>query len=343
MIINEFGDSEKFQLAEMSRPMPADDEVLIRVACAAVNPVDWKERQGVFGQGPRRREYSFPCVLGFDASGVVEAVGRDVAGVRPGDRVVTCSDGPGNGGTYAEFVAVRQDRVGPMPRSIDFANAAAYPLAGLTVWQDLFGPEKGALQAGQSVLIHGGAGGLGSYGIQFAKAAGLHVAATCSTRNLDYVASLGADCVIDYVTQDIVSAARAWAPGGVDVVIDAVGPATLPAALDMIRPGGRLVSVATLTDDGDIAAGQAVAAARGMEKIWAIMSFENVTPQLAEIATLFDQGAVRPPPITIYPLERLAEAHREVETGHVRGKVVIHVADLDEPTAASGATASAGA
>jgi NADPH2:quinone reductase len=328
MVITAFGDANRLHLAEVNRPEPDDEEVLIRIACAAVNPVDWKERQGVFDQGPRRRECSFPHVLGFDAAGVVENVGRNVITVAPGDRVVTCSDGPGKWGTYAEFVTVRQDRVGPMPGTLGFADAAAYPLAGVTIWQDLFAPEKGALQPGQTVLIHGGAGGLGSYGIQFAKAAGLRVATTCGTGNIDYVKSLGADMVIDYHTQNIVAAVREWMPNGVDVVVDAVGPATLPGVLDLIGSGGRLVSVATLTDDGDIPALKAAAAARGIEKIWAIMSFENVTPHLTEIASLIDSGAVRPPPITVFPLEQLPEAHRLVETGHVRGKVVIHVADL---------------
>jgi NADPH2:quinone reductase len=336
MIIDEFGDSGKLRLAEVLRPIPADNEVLIRVACSAVNPIDWKERQGVMARGERRRNYEFPYVLGFDASGIVDSVGRAVTKFLPGQRVVTCSDGPGKWGTYAEYVAVREDRVGPMPESLDFASAAAFPLAGLTVWQDLFAPEKGALEAGQNVLIHGGAGGIGSYGIQFAKTAGLAIAATCRSANIDYVTSLGADRVIDYQRENIADALRKWRPAGVDMVLDAVGPGTLPDVFEMLRPGGRLVSVATLTDDGDVAGDKAEASRRGFEKIWAIMSFEGVDMQLAEIARLFDCGAIRSPPIRIFPLESVAEAHRLIETGHVRGKIVLRVSNLPRNAALEG-------
>jgi NADPH2:quinone reductase len=139
-----------------------------------------------------------------------------------------------------------------MPKSLNFAQAAALPIASLTAFQSLFHAENGGMIPGQKVLIHGAAGGVGSFAVQFAKSGGLLVAATCGTANVPYVRSLGADRVIDYRTENVCQAVCDWSPEGIHVVLDAVGPATLPHALDMPRPGGRLVNILTATADGNI-------------------------------------------------------------------------------------------
>jgi NADPH:quinone reductase len=231
-------------------------------------------------------------------------------------------------GSYAEFIRVSVKSVSPMPRSLSLAEAAAVPVASLTAFQALFHAEKGGLIPGQKVLIHGAAGGVGSFAVQFAKSGGLLVAATCGTANVSYVRSLGADRVIDYKREDVCQAVRDWSAEGVDVVLDAVGPATLPQALDMLRPDGRLINMLTLTADGDIERDRKEAERRGFRKILTNINFERARASMREITHLIDGGLVRVPAIEVLPLEGAARAHRMIETGHVRGKLVLKVAEL---------------
>ena len=177
-------------------------------------------------------------------------------------------------------------------------------------------------------MIHGGAGGLGSFAVQFARWAGATVAATCGTNNLDYVRELGASRVIDYRKEDIARAVKAWAPDGLDLLIDAVGASTLPNGLDMVRTGGTFISIPTLTDDGDIETGLAAAGARQVTRIFSTMTDVGCAPQLEQIGALVTEGHVKLPPIQVLPLEEAARAHTMIQTGHVRGKIVLKVADL---------------
>jgi NADPH2:quinone reductase len=215
-----------------------------------------------------------------------------------------------------------------MPKSLNFAQAAAIPVASLTAFQSLFHAENGGMIPGQKVLIHGAAGGVGSFAVQFAKNGGLLVAATCRTANVAYVRSLGADRVIDYKTEDVSKAVRDWSAEGVDVVLDAVGPATLPHALEMLRPGGRLINILTVTLDGDIERDREEAERLGFRKIVTIIDFERARESMREITHLIDAGCVRVPPTEVLPLENAARAHWMIETGHVRGKLVLKVAEL---------------
>ena len=215
-----------------------------------------------------------------------------------------------------------------MPKSLNFAQAAAVPVASLTAFQCLFHAEKGAMIPGQAVLINGAAGGVGSFAVQCAKAGGLLVAATCSGANVAYVRSLGADRVIDYKKVDVFEAVRDWSAEGVDVVLDAVGPATLPNALDMLRPGGRLINILTVTADGDIDGDTYEAERRGFRKSVTIINFERAQESMREITNLIDHGLVHPPAMNVLPLEDAAIAHQMIETGHVRGKLVLKVAEL---------------
>jgi NADPH2:quinone reductase len=307
-----------------------DGEVLIRVAYAGVNPSDSKARSGQSARaGYRLQGVDFPFVTGMDARGLVERTWSNVNEFRQGDGVITWSAADGNTwGSYAEFMRVSARHISPMPKSLNFAQAAAIPIASLTAFQSLFHAETGGLIPGQKVLIHGAAGGVGSFAVQFAKSGGLLAAATCGSANVEYVRSLGADRVIDYKTEDVCRAVRGWSAEGVDVVLDTVGPASLPQALDMFRPGGRLVNILTVTADGDIEHDRKEAERRGFRKAVFIINFDRAQESMREITNLIDRGSVHVPPINVLPLEDAVRAHQMIETGHVRGKLVLKVAEL---------------
>lgn len=328
MVFDCYGDPDVMSLRDVPVPEPQDGEVLIRVGYAGVNPSDTKVRSGESARY-RYREVKFPFVVGRDGAGVVERTGSNVNGFRPGDNVIAWSATDGKTwGSYAEFMRVPVKNLSPMPKSLSFAQAAVVPVASLTAFQALFHTEKGGMIPGQKVLIHGAAGGVGSFAVQFAKSAGLLVAATCGSQNVDYVRSLGADVVIDYKTEDVGRALQDWSGEGVDVVLDVVGSTTLPHALDMLRPAGRLVSILTVTADGDIERDRKEAERRGFRKITFIIDFERARESMRAISNLIDVGLVRVPPIEMIPLEDAARAHRMIETGHVRGKLVLKIAEL---------------
>lgn len=324
MIMEKTGGPEVLQLAEVPTPEPGPGQVLIRVACAGVNPADWKDREGMLAiYAP----YRFPYIVGFDAAGVVAKLGPGVENPRPGDRVFTPGNhGQGAWGSYAEFMVADADRTALIPPSMSFAAAASLPVAALTGWQALF--DRGGLQAGQRIMIHGGSGGLGSFAVQFARWAGARVAATCGTANVDYVRGLGADKVIDYRRGNIGEAIRAWAPDGVDLLVDAVGASTLPDGLGMVRSGGTYVSIPTLVDDGDIDSSLSAAAERRVRRVFSTMSDIGCGDQLTRIAGLIADGHVVLPPTQALPLEQAAQAHVLIQTGHVRGKIVLNVAEV---------------
>jgi NADPH2:quinone reductase len=324
MLIEETGGSEVLQYGELPTPVPQAHDVLIQVAYAGVNPADWKNRQGLLAAF---RPYYFPYVIGFDAAGVVAAVGDGVTQFKPGDRVFTPTNhGQGGQGSYAEYTLAHQDRVARVPDSLGLDQAAALPVAALTAWQALF--VRGDLKPGQKVLIHGGSGGLGGFAVQFARWAGAQVAATCSTANVDYLQSLGVEHVIDYRRQDITTAINAWAPGGLDYLLDAVGVTSLPNALDLVRSGGTLVSIPTLVDDGDFETAAAQAHAKGVTRVFSTMDDTNCASTLEKIAGLLTDKEISLPPIREFPLTAAAEAHRVIQSGHNRGKLILKVADL---------------
>lgn len=324
MIIEATGGPEVLKYAELPTPEPQAGEVLIQVAYAGVNPADWKNRQGMLAQ---YRPYYFPYIIGFDAAGIVAGVGEGVTDFAVGDRVFTPTNhGQGGQGSYAEYAIASIDRVALIPNGMRFDQAAALPVAALTAWQALF--DRGGLQSGQLAMIHGGSGGLGSFAVQFARWAGARVAATCSTPNVEYLTSLGVECVIDYRRENVMDAVRAWAPDGLDYLMDAVGVSSLPAGLDLVRPGGTFVSIPTLVDDGDIPAAAEAGAAKGVNRVFSTMSDINCAATLEKIAQLLVDGHIQLPPIREYPLTAAADAHRELESGHNRGKLVLKVADL---------------
>lgn len=326
MVLEQFGGPEVLHLAEIDQPRAAPGGVVIRVAYAGVNPADWKAREGWLS---RYFDYHFPFVLGFDAAGVIAEVGEGVDGLAVGDRVVTaCNQGRGERGSYAEYVASDRERVMKLPDHVPLIEAAALPTAAMTAWEAVF--DVGNIAAGQKLLVNGGAGGTGSYAIQLARMAGAEIAATCGPANLDYVRSLGADLAIDYRQGKVRDAVRAWAPDGVDLVIDTVGQGTLLNSIEMVKRGGLVVPITSL-----IAAEPMPDPARADElgvivKI-ASSTFDHQARQLNALVEAFGAGRIRSPDIHVMPLEDAAEAQKRVAEGHVRGKIILRVnGDLGE-------------
>lgn len=326
MVINAFGGPEQLVWGDLPMPEPGAGEVLVRVACAGVNPADWKTRVGKLSA---YIDYHFPFVLGFDLSGIVEAVGKGVGALAPGDRVFGMSkQGQGRDGSYAEYCIADAAFLTPLPTGWSFAQAAALPVAGTTAYGGLV--DVGDLQVGQSVLVNGGAGGVGSIAIQVAHALGARVAATCGPDNMSYVRGFGADHAIDYRAGDVAQAVRKWAPDGVDLVLDAVGlDSLLPSALDIVAPGGRYVEIATLISQASVE-DVAHAAANGVSILSNMDAVMRLPQHLGGLAALCAAGGVKPPAIEIMPLAEAGEAHRRIEGQHVRGKIILEVASHDD-------------
>ncbi len=322
-VLSSFGPPSTVRIAEVPMPACKTADVLIKVAAAGVNPVDWKECEGFLA--PFYAKYPDLWTPGYDAAGTVHAVGSGVTQFRVGDRVVAFSDRRDNGhnGTFAEYVRVLPSAVAAVPDDVDLVTAASIPTAGLTGFQALFHKGKADLRNGDGVLIHGAAGGVGSYAVQFAAARGLHVAATCAARNLAYVTGLGAEMVIPYDREAIDLAMKRWRPGGVEAIIDCVSGASFPNALDALRRSGRLVSIATLTQDGDIAADTEKAALRGCTKIFSIIDFSHIDADLSEMLEMIDSGAVKAPPVHLFSLNDASQALQRMKDGQIRGKIVL--------------------
>jgi len=319
--IHAFGGPEVLHLEEVPRPVPAPDEILVRVHASGVNPVDWVMREG--GNDALRSLLALPLTLGIDAAGVVAAVGSAVTTLRPGDAVYGQANFPGQG-SYADYVAARASQFAPKPANLSFVEAAAVPLAALTAWTALF--EQGQLQAGQRVLIQGASGGVGGFAVQFAKARGAYVIGTASAGNLAYLKELGADEALDYHHQPLPEQ-------GVDLVLEASpvrDNAERLKAVAALKPGGRFVSVnLDYPFDDALLAALAARPATG-----ALSANQARADWLAEISQLIEAGRVRVVVSQVYPLARVADAHRESQTWHVRGKLVLQLTPEDEPDAA---------
>jgi NADPH:quinone reductase-like Zn-dependent oxidoreductase len=304
------GGTEVLRYEDVPRPVPKDTEVLVRVIAAGVNPVDAKVRAGGFG---RRGEDAPPLILGWDVAGVVESAGARAIKFAKGDAVFAFLPLTSGGG-YAEFVAIDESIGVAKPKSLSFAEAAGVPLAALTAWQALL--DAGGLKAGQTVLIHGGSGGVGAFAVQIAKAKGARVLATASTANQGFLKSLGADVPIDYTTQKFEDLAKD--AGGVDVVLDTQGGDTQKRSFEVLKKGGSLISIVGGPDQN--LAGEKGVHARG------ILVKPDGT-ELAQIAGLVDAGKIKVTISQIVPLAEAARAHRQIETGHTRGKIVLKVAE----------------
>ncbi|WP_164551955.1 NADP-dependent oxidoreductase [Streptomyces sp. WAC 01529] len=303
-----WGAPENLVPVEVDRPEPGLTEILVRVHAAGVNPVDWKTRaEGAFGT------WGDTPILGYDVSGVVEEVGPGVTLYSPGDEVFGMPRFPEQAGGYAEYVVAPARRFAPKPAGIDHVQAAALPLAALTAWQGLV--ETAGLRAGQRVLIHAAAGGVGHLAVQIAKARGAYVIGTAREEKHAFLRGLGADEVVDYARVDFTEAIS-----DVDIVLDGVGGEYGTRSLEVLRPGGHLV---TLPDPGGLP-DAGLARERGVHAGWTIVEPDRLG--LLEIARLVDEGKLRAEIDTVLPLEDAAKAHAYGERGRTRGKIVLRVA-----------------
>jgi NADPH:quinone reductase-like Zn-dependent oxidoreductase len=303
--IHAYGASSEIRIEEAPLPALQADELLIRVVATSVNPVDWKIRKGYLKSFI---PYDMPLIMGWDVSGIVEKIGANVTRFKIGDAVYSRPDIARNG-AYAEYIAVREAEVAAKPATISHVEAASLPLVSITAWESLF--TTAGLTKGQRVLIHAGAGGVGSIAVQLAHAAGAQVTATASAGKAALVRSLGADEVIDYQAQDFSTVAR-----GMDVVFDTVGGEVQERSWSTLKAGGMLVSITDRPSEDR-------AKAEGKKA-----GFVFIGPNAAilkDIAGMVDLGQVRPLIAAEYGLNDAAKAQDFSETGRATGKIAIYV------------------
>lgn len=310
VLLPRFGGPELFHVEEVEPPIPGGQEVLVRVLASGTNPVDAKIRQdGSWA------ELDFPAVLGYDAAGVVEEVGDEVADLQPGDEVYFTPPIHGNSrGTYAELTTAPASVVAPKPSGLSFLEAAAVPLAGGTAWEAIM--RRLSVKEGETVLIHGAAGGVGSFAVQFAKAAGARVLATASRGNLDFLRDLGADVAIDYESEKPVEVVHDQTQGqGADAVFDIQGDQVVSRSLPALRPFGRIACI--LPPQGDLT----LLYQKNLTLHGIFLTRER--ERLDEMRPYLEDGRVRPMVAETLPMERVDEAHQRLDSGHGRGKVVL--------------------
>lgn len=332
ILCEQYGGPEVLQMADdVPTPRVGPNGVLVQVRATSINPVDWKLCRGLLDAV---RPVVFPVIWGGDLSGVVTEVGPAVTLFKPGDEVYGFKDGyvgKTYRGTYAEFAVVPEKSLAKKPHNLSHEEAAAVPLAALTAWQALL--NQGKLKAGQRVLIHAGAGGVGVMAIQIAKAFGASVAATASTRNQDLLRELGADQPIDYMKEGIDDLRLKF-----DLVLDGVGQSVWGASFGTLKFGGRLVTLTIPIPDepagkfkffSTALAGVARGVARGAVGGKRLL-MTQVKPRggdLEKISVLIEAGKIKPVIEKVFSLEQIAEAHRLSEGGHVRGKLVVNISN----------------
>ena len=314
-----YGSADVLRLENVAKPVPADDQVLVRVRAASVNPLDWHYLHGSpyfmrlgIGIGtpddPR---------LGVDFAGVVEAVGSSVKGFRPGDEVFG-----GAGGAFADYVTVRESRaLAPKPSNVTFEQAASIPIAAITALQAL--RDEGQIKAGQKVLINGASGGVGTFAVQIAKSFGAEVTGVCSTRNLDLVHSLGADHVVDYTTEDFTTGSDHY-----DLIVDLVGNRGLSDLRRVLTSNGRLVIIGGPRGNwiGPMTGAlKAYLMSPFVDQEMGMMMARLTQQDLVALGELVKAGKLTPVIDRTYPMSELPEAIAYLEQGHARGKVVISV------------------
>lgn len=327
--INRYGKSDVLTSGQLPEPALRDDDVLVRIHAAGVNPLDNKIRAGEF---KLLLPYKMPLILGNDLAGVVVRVGPRVRRFKPGDEVYARPDDD-RIGTFAEFIAIKEGSLALKPANLTMEDASSIPLVALTAWQTLV--EKGKLKRGQKVLIHGGSGGVGTIAIQLAKHIGATVATTASAASADMLKDLGADIVIDYKSDDFSTMLK-----GYDLVLDTQGGDTLKRSLGVLKPGGKLIGIAGPPDPefGKLRGVNSFVSLvmrllsysirNAAKRSNASYSFHFMTAsgqQLSEITGLIEAGHIRPVVDRVFPFEETKQALDYVETGRAKGKVVIKV------------------
>ena len=305
LLMTGYGGAEVLKLGEAATPTPASGEVRIRIHAAAVNPIDWKIRSGKL---QKNYGVTLPYIPGRDAAGTIDAVGSGVTDWKVGDAVIAVT----SGGTLAEYVIAPAQDVARKPAKLTFEEAAGIPTASLAAWRTLI--TNGDIKKGQRVLIHGGAGGVGSTAVQLAHWRGAHVIATASERNHDYLKSIGADEVIDYRTtrfEDVVK--------NVDVVLDTVGGDTLQRSPTVLREGGTLLTVVGMPP------AQACSERKLRCPASSTATREQPGEELTKLGQLFDSGDLKMSVEATFPLAQAAKAFELSESGRARGKIVVQV------------------
>jgi NADPH:quinone reductase-like Zn-dependent oxidoreductase len=303
--IHQYGDRNVLKFEDAPIPGINSDDVLVRTVAASVNPVDWKIREGYLKE---MIHYSMPLTLGWDVSGIITELGDNVTDFKVGDCIYSRPD-ISRDGTYAEYVAIRASEIALKPASITHSEAASLPLAGITAWEVLITVAQ--ISEGQKVLIHAGSGGVGSLAIQLAKSRGAYVIATTSAKNSELVASLGADEVIDYTTQDFTEVVK-----DIDVVFDTLGGDIQTASWSVLKPGGILVSIVSPPSE------------EKAKELGVKSAFVFIQPSayiLEQLAQLVDQGKIRPIIGAEFTLEDIDKAHELSESGRAVGKIVLSV------------------
>ena len=307
IVIHEYGGPEVLKLEQVPKPEPAEDELLVKVVGAGVNSFDGVLRSGKYSNVLKLQ---MPWIPGYDISGTVEKTGAKVTRFKTGDPVfahITIQ----KGGGYAEYAIAKENQAAAKPAAITLLEAGAVPSVALTAWQALV--DKAKIQPKQTVLIHGGSGGVGMFAIQIAKSRGAKVIATASTSNQDFLKQLGADVAIDYKTQKFDDIAK-----DVDVVIDGVGGDTLARSYPIVKKGGIVVTLVARLD-------QAALEKYGIRG--ASVEVEPSGTELAQIGKLIDEKKIKVFVTQTFPLAEAAKAQTEADKGHTRGKIVLKVRD----------------
>jgi NADPH:quinone reductase-like Zn-dependent oxidoreductase len=306
--MHSYGGLEVLQWEDAPRPRVERGEVLIRVHAAGVNPLDWEVRAGLLNGSV---QHKLPLIPGWDVSGVVDEVGPGVSRFKKGEEVFAMSD-PNRDGSYADYITVHEAAIARKPKSLFHVHAAATPVAALTAWRSLF--DLGHLQSGQRILIHGGSGGVGHFAVQLAKWKGAYIIATASTKNEELLRKLRADETIDYTSQNFEDVVH-----NVDVVLDTIGGETQERSWRVLKKGGALISL--VRPPSDQKARQF--GARGI-----MCSVQPDGAQLSKIAKLIDSAKLKPIIDRILPLSEARRAHELSQDGHIRGKLVLRVKDI---------------
>ncbi len=315
MILKSFGGPDSFELSEVPKPVPQAGQVLVRVHATSINPLDYQVRRGDYPD-----LVPLPAITGHDVSGVVEAIGPGVSAFAPGDEVWYTPQIFDGQGSYAEYHVAAESIIARKPASLSHLEAASLSLVGGTVWEAL--TVRAVLRVGESILIHGGAGGVGHVAIQVAKAMGARVFTTVREANAEFVRSLGADVVIDYTQEDYVEAImRETAGHGVDVVFDTIGGDTLSRSADALAQLGRVVSIV------DIAQPQNLVQAWGKNASYHFVFTRQNRGKLDELSALVERGQLRPHVGAVYSLADISLAHARLESANngLLGKIAIAV------------------
>lgn len=322
MRLKSFGGADAFELCEVPKPAPQTGQVLVRVHATSINPLDYQVRRGDYAD-----LVPLPAITGHDVSGIVEAIGPGVTNFAPGDEVwytPQIFDGPGS---YAEYHVAAESIIGKKPPTLSHLEAASLSLVGGTAWEAL--TVRAALRVGESILIHGGAGGVGHIAIQLAKAIGARVFTTVREANIEFVKSQGADVIIDYEKEDYVEAIMRETDGrGVDVVFDTIGGNTLSRSPEALAQLGRVVSIV------DIAQPQNLVQAWGKNASYHFVFTRQNRGKLDELSSLVAQGQLRPHVGAVYALADIGLAHARLESRNngIQGKIAIAVEPIEGAT-----------